>query len=275
MRLGAPIFAAYSDPDGWVQAVQEQGYRAAYCPVTVNADDKEVKAYAEAAARADIVIAEVGAWSNPIASDAAERQAAVMFCQHSLDLADRIGARCCVNIAGSRGTPRNAPHPDNLTEDTFALIVDTVRTIIDAVQPRRTCFTLEAMPWMYPDSVESYLRLIDAVDRDGFGVHLDPVNWVSSPQAYYGNGAMIRDAFARLGAHIKSVHAKDIVLHGSALVHLDEVRPGLGYLDYPTLLHEIAALGGNTPLMVEHLDTEDEYRQAVDYILSVAKREAL
>jgi len=46
--------------------------------------------------------------------------------------------------------------------------------IIDAVQPTRTFYTLETMPWMYPDSPQSYLRLLQAVDRRQFAVHFAP-----------------------------------------------------------------------------------------------------
>ena len=35
-----------------------------------------------------------------------------------------------------------------------------VGQIIDAVKPSRTFYTLEPMPWMYPDSAESYAGLI-------------------------------------------------------------------------------------------------------------------
>ena len=62
------------------------------------------------------------------------------------------------------------------------MIVQTVREIIDAVKPVRTFYTLETMPWMYPDSAHSYLELIRAIDRERFAVHLDVVNLVCSPQ---------------------------------------------------------------------------------------------
>jgi len=149
--------------------------------------------------------------------------------------------------------------------------VETVRGIIDAVKPSRTFYTLEPMPWMYPDSVESYLRLIEAIDRERFAVHLDPVNLVCSPQRYYNNGALIRECFARLGPYIKSCHAKDIVLSEKLTVHLDEVRPGLGNLDYGVFLRELDRLDPDTPLMLEHLQTAEEYALATEYVRSVAQ----
>src|SRR5206468_13094539 len=102
MRLGGPIFEDSSDPERWIAALQRQGYRAAYCPVDSKASDSEVKAYADAAKAANVVIAEVGAWSNPMSPDEETRRAALQRCQEQLALADRIGARCCVQIPGPR-----------------------------------------------------------------------------------------------------------------------------------------------------------------------------
>ncbi len=273
MRLGGPVSLRDHDPETWIADLNRWGYGAAIFPVNHTASDVVIRSYAEAAAAADIVIAEVGAWSNPISADDAIRTTAIAYCQNQLALADRVGARCCVNIAGSRGTIWDGPHPDNLTDETFDLIVETTRAIIDAVRPTRTDFTLEMMPWIYPDSADSYLRLIKAIDRERFGVHLDPVNIVSSPERYFRTGDLIRDCFAKLGPYIRNCHAKDITLADKLTVHLDEVRPGIGILDYATFLREVSRLDPDTSLIVEHLKEADEYRAAVDYIRGVAKRE--
>lgn len=271
MRLGGPLFENYATPDQWVEALRQADYRAAFCPVGSNQSDDVIQDYAKAAEEADIIIAEVGAWSNPISPDEKTRRDALSKCQEQLALADKIGARCCVNISGSRGEQWDGHHPDNLTEDTFHLIVETVRNIIDAVKPRRAFYTLETMPWMYPDSADSYLRFIKAIDRKQFAVHFDPVNLICSPQRYYNNGTLIREFVAKLGPHIKSCHAKDIILSEKLTVHLDEIRPGLGNLDYRVFLQELNKLNTDTPLMLEHLKTEEEYKLAGNHIRKIAK----
>jgi len=274
LRLGGPVFEKFQDPDGWVSALRKLGYAAAYCPVGTNADDDTVRAYETAARKADIVIAEVGAWSNPISPDGPTRKAALEKCRRQLALADRIGARCCVNITGSRGEKWDGPSPKNLTRETFDMIVETTRSIVDDVKPTRTYYTLETMPWAYPDSPDSYLRLFEAIDRKHFAVHLDPVNLVCSPQRYYGNAALIRECFAKLGPHIKSCHAKDILLHPQLTTHLDEARPGTGGLDYATFLKELNKLA-DVPLMLEHLPNAEEYAKAAKHIRSVAREVGL
>lgn len=270
LRLGGPVGGYGNDPDAWIDALRREGYNAAYCPVGADASDDIVRAFVRAADEAGIVIAEVGAWSNPISPDPDTRRAALERCKARLELADRLGARCCVNIAGSMGEEWDAPHADNFTDAAFELIVASVREIIDAVKPSRTFYTLETMPYMYPDSVESYERLIAAIARDRFAVHFDPANLICSPQRYYGNAALIREFVARLGPHIRSCHAKDTLLSDALTTHIDEVRPGLGNLDYATLLTELNRLGTDVPVMLEHLPNDEEYRLAAAHIRSVA-----
>ena len=269
MRLGGPLLQNYPDPDTWIAALRGRGYRAAYCPVQ-HIDDT-LHAYMQAARNAGILIAEVGVWNNPLNRDEQERRKAIDYCQQRLALADAISALCCVNISGSRGKIWDSPDPDNLTNETFDLIVETVRTIIDAVKPTRTFYTLETMPWLYPDSADSYEKLLRAVDRKQFAVHFDPANLVNSPERYYHNDVLIREFVSRLGRHIKSCHARDVVLTAGHLpLHLDECRPGLGYLNYRVFLQELQRVDSDMPLMLEHLTREEDYTLSAEYIRTVA-----
>ncbi len=275
IRLGGDLFYKHTDPEAWVRKVQQEGFRAARCPVGAEADESVIRAYRQAAEQHDIMIAEVGAWSNPISSDETERRQAIAYCKQQLYLADRIGALACVNIAGSRGEQWDGPHPDNFNDDTFALIVDTVREIVDDVQPSTARYALETMPWVFPDSADTYLDLLRAIDREAFAVHYDPVNMISSPRLYYRNAEMIRDFVSKLGSHIVTCHAKDIRLGGKLTVRLDEVRPGLGALDYNVLLRELHSLGRDIPVIIEHLPSAEESQAAAQYIREVAKQEQI
>jgi len=275
MRLSGPVFEKTSDPQAWINAVQRAGYAAAGLPLAITVDDATVEAYLAAAANADILVGEVGAWSNPIDPDPVKAKEALVNCQAKLAWAERIGARCCVNIAGSRNPAKwDGPHPDNFSGDTFDLIVQTTREIIDAVKPKRTFYSLETMPWIFPSSPDEYLSLIKAIDRPGLAVHLDPVNMINSPERAYRTGEFIKECFAKLGPYIKSCHAKDIILREKLTVHLDECRPGTGMLDYETFLRELAKLDPDTIIALEHLP-EDEYPTAAQYLRNVLKQNNL
>ena len=155
------------------------------------------------------------------------------------------------------------------------MVVEVTRKIIDEVNPTRTYFTLEAMPWSFPHSPDAYLQLLEAIDRDRFGVHLDPMNMITSPEIFFNNGEMIRDCFRKLGPRIRSCHAKDMIIREDIYTpHLTETRAGLGSMDYRAFLTELSKLD-NIPLMIEHLKTADEYKLAADYIRSVAKEDGI
>ncbi|MEY3989396.1 MAG: hypothetical protein RI985_477 [Chloroflexota bacterium] len=270
MRLGAPLFGRWNSPDEWVGTVVAAGYRAAYAPIDEKSDTDTIAAYRTAAVANDIVIAEVGAWSNPLSVDSTTRAQAISFCQARLALADALGARCCVNIAGSRGSEWDGPDADNYTEDTFALIVDTVREIIDAVKPTQTYYTLETMPWMYPDSPESYLRLIKAIDRPQFAAHLDPINMMNSVERFYQHREFISHCVDLLGPYIRACHIKDMVIDRPFVVSLRETAPGRGSLDYAYLLRQLQRLESDTPVLLEHLSEAAEYDAAAVYVRAKA-----
>jgi hypothetical protein len=188
----------------------------------------------------------------------------------SLALAEAIGANCCVNISGSKNPKHWAgPHKDNLSKDTFDQIVEISLKIINEVKPTRTYFTLEFMPWIHPDSVDSYLRIIKAVNHKQFAVHMDPVNIINSPTTYYSNGKLISECFEKLGQYIRSCHGKDIILKEDVYsTQLEECRPGLGQLDYRIYLRELGKLK-DIPLMLEHLPSSSEYEKAASFVRSI------
>ena len=276
MRLGAPIFLNGDDPADLAAEHVRLGYGAAYCPKTTLADAPRVRAIREAFAEAGVVIAEVGAWVNMLDPDPAKRRANLDYVAERLSLADEVGAVCCVSTAGSFRAGRSAgAHPDDLGPRAFEEIVANVRTILDAVRPKRARYAIEMMPVALPSSADEYLRLIAAIDRPGLAVHLDPVNLINSPERYFGNGAIIRECFAKLGPRIVSCHAKDTLLTERMTFQIEEARPGLGALDYRTYLTELSRLPADTPLMVEHLKTAEEYALAVAHVRGVAAERGL
>jgi sugar phosphate isomerase/epimerase len=126
------------------------------------------------------------------------------------------------------------------------------------------------MGWNLPDGPDTYLELIHAVDRPAFGVHLDVCNGVNCPQRFYNNSAFIGECFQKLGPWIVSCHAKDLQWVVELNVHFLEVIPGRGQIDYRRYLTELDKLAAGTPLMIEHLKTQDEYTEAARYIRKVA-----
>ncbi len=270
VRLGGPVFLKSDDPEALAAEHRRLGYTAAYCPPAKVEETERVRAIEKAYATAGVAIAEVGAWVNMLEQDPEKRRKNLDYVQSRLALADAVGALNCVNIAGSYNPEKwDGPHPKNLSQECFDATVENCRKLIDAVKPRRTKLTIEMMGWVIPEGPDSYLRLLKAVDRPAFAVHMDICNVISSPQRFYGNAAFIRECFSKLGRWIQSCHAKDLQWIPEPNIHFVEVIPGRGSVDYAAYLTEIAKLPQRPPLMLEHLKTAEQYQEGADYIRRV------
>lgn len=270
LMLGAPIHIKSTDPAELAREHKRLGYAAAYCPQAKLEDKDHIRAIEKAYAAENIVISEVGRWVNLLDADPAKRAANLKTVTDGLALADEVNARCCVDIAGSfHDKVWYGAHPKNFSKEFFDASVENARKIIDAVKPKRSKFAYEMMGWAIPESPDSYLKLIKAVSRPGFGVHIDVCNVVNSPERFYNNAAVSRECFDKLGKWIVSCHAKDLSMIPEMNVHLVEVIPGRGEIDYKAYLTALRSLPAPVPLMIEHLKTADEYAEAAKYIRSV------
>jgi sugar phosphate isomerase/epimerase len=266
MRIGGGIEKPYHNPEEWYKLVKELGYRAVLAPIDYKAGKEERQAYLQCAREHDLVIGEVGVWKNVLAINDEERKAAMEYSINQLELAEELGANCCVNIAGSRGEIWDGFYRENYSEDTYTLIVDSIREIIDAVKPKRTFFTIESMPWMVPDSPDEYLQLIQDVDRKAFGVHLDFVNMMNCPKRVLFCDEFIEECFTKLGSHIKSIHGKDVVMENAYTTVIRETMPGKGIINYQKVARLCESLGPDTTLFVEHLPDFESYKKAAAYV---------
>jgi len=271
IRLGGHGLSVGSeDPHAFAHAHRAYGYSAAYVPATLTANDTALLTEFERAfAAEDVMLAEIGIWRNLVTPDDAARKANLDYAADKLAVADAVGAGCAVSYIGTlKAGTNHAPAAENFGPDAFDACVQTARYLIDTVKPKRARFALEMMQNSLPDSVDSYVDLIAAVDRPMFGAHLDPVNLVMSPRTYWHNAALIRECFDKLGPWLVSCHAKDVLLHPEAALHLDEVQIGDGVLDYGEYLTQLDRLGRDVPLLTEHLKG-DEYAVARDRIFAV------
>ena len=267
IRLGGPIFLNSDDPRELAKEHRRLGYTAAYCP---NGDPAAIR---KAFAAEDVVVSEVGAWRNMLDPDPQKRRENLRYIAERLQLADAVGARCCVDIAGSFNPDLwYGPDPRNLSKEFLDATVENCRKVIDDVKPKNTKFSIEMMPWSLPDGPDSYVKLIHAVDRQAFGVHLDVCNVINSPDRFYRNAEVISECFQKLRPWILSCHAKDLAWEtkGEYNVHFQETIPGRGQIDYATYLRELTTV--DAPLMLEHLKSAEEYAEGREYIRRVAQK---
>lgn len=116
--MGGPIFLKSEDPVEFAAEHRKLGYSAAYCPPVKLSETERVRAIERAFRDARVVISEVGAWKNMLDPDETKRRENLAYVTERCALADAIGARCCVDIAGSYDpTVWYGPNPKNLSKN--------------------------------------------------------------------------------------------------------------------------------------------------------------
>ena len=273
MRLGGSVVKPYTSPKEWLGYVKALGYSAVIFPVDSNAPADVIREYADVCRDNDLLIGEVGAWRNVMARDEKERAANIEWNIRQLELAETVGANCCVNISGSYAEMWDGYHPDLDSKETWDLVVSNTQKIIDAVKPTHTAYSLEPMPWMIPESPEQYLRLKKDIDRPAFKVHLDYCNMLNGVERYRHASEFITHCFDLLGKDIVSIHAKDAQLVQGALpVNINEVPPGEGSIDLGLVMKLAHGLGEDTPVFVEHLTTYEAFEKAARVMREAARK---
>lgn len=266
MKLGISSSLNHRSPAEWAKMHSELGCEAVVFPVDSSADPSTIDAYVQAAADYELQIAEVGIWRNAIASDPQEREQNMAWSIAQLRLAEKVKAKCAVNVAGSAGPRWDGAYPENFSNETRKATVRMIREIIDTVEPEHTYFTIEPMPWMIPNGPDEYLQLIEDVDRERFGVHMDLINMINSADRYFDIPAFAERSFELLGPQIKSCHLKDIRLLEEYTFQLKECAPGEGSFPIELYVDLANKFDPDMPMIIEHLESDEEYIDALAYV---------
>lgn len=272
MRVGASLDFKYASPEEWLKDIRTLGVSTIVSPINAETEETEKKEYIKLIRENKFVVGEVGVWNNILDTDPQRKKAAVDYNKRQLALAEELGARCCVNTAGAKGAYWAGCYPENYSDETYLEIVATVREIIDEVNPKKTYYTLETMPWIFPDSPDSYLKLLQDINREAFSVHLDYANMINGVHRYLNSNEFIEECFSKLLPHIRSVHVKDIFLDENIIpCNIKEVMFGQGGIDLPFVLRQIKQMDDDMTVFVEHYPVLDDFKSALDVIRDIAK----
>lgn len=266
MRLGTSSPLQHVSAKDWAEKQTLLGCRAVVFPLSSDAPSEKIDEYVKEAKEHDLLIAEVGIWRNALSPDPDDRMAQRDYCVAQLKLADRIGARCAVNVAGAMGPRWDGHYKENFSTDTRSEIVKMVQEIIDRAEVKNTFFTLEPMPWMIPTGPEDYARLLEEVNRERFAVHMDIINMTNSMERYYQPEKLIDRCAELLGDKIRSCHIKDIHLKEEYTFQLQECAPGQGEFPLRYYVEKMNGIDSEMPVILEHLSNDREYVHYMKYL---------
>lgn len=269
MRLGISTSLYGLTPQQWADKMVDLGCRSVVFPVDHTADKALIDEYVAEAKSHDLLIAEVGVWRNAISEDKSEAAKNMEYSINQLKLADYVGARCCVNVAGAIGGPRwDGGYRENFSKYAFDKTVAMIQEVIDAAKPVNTYFSIESMPWMIPTSPQEYMKLIEAVNRDRFCAHLDVINMINCPERYFFSDEFLEECFDVLGDTIKSCHLKDIKLLDDYTFQLRECACGEGTFNFKKYMELATKLDPDMPMIIEHLKNDEAYEESVSFVLN-------
>lgn len=266
MRLGINKTFHHENPREWAEKMHRLDCRSVIFPVDSSSGRELIEEYMEAAKSYDLQFAEVGIWKNQLSPDRQEQKRVIDFSIEQLKLADYVGAQCCVNVAGAIGPLWDGPYKENFSKDTWNQMIAVIQEIIDRACPQKTFFTIEPLPWMYPTGPDEYLQMMRDVNRKQFAVHMDLVNMINCPKRYFFNEEFTDQCFEKLGPYIKSCHLKDVLLDDKFTFRLYEKPCGEGGLNLNHYLEKIGQLSLDMPVLIEHLHTEEEFTDSLQYV---------
>lgn len=276
MRIGISSALRHANPQEWAEKMSALECRSVVFPVDHTAPDHLIADYVQQARAHDLLIAEVGIWRNVFATDRAEKEAARQRALAQFRLADEIGADCVVNVAGTWGGPVwDGGYAQNYTKESWDAIVSYIRDLIDTIKPKRTTYSIEAMPWMYPTGPDEYLRMMREVDREAFSCHLDIINMINCPERYFFADDFLEETFDKLGGSVRSCHLKDIRLREELTFQLEEVSCGQGTFNIAKYMSLAHAVNPDMPMIIEHLNTDEEYVNSLAYVKKIMAEEGL
>jgi sugar phosphate isomerase/epimerase len=263
-----------------VKALRDQGYACAWITSPAfweGASESMVSEFRAALREYDVDMWEVGAYRNILHPDESARQANLKYVAHCLEVAEKIGCRMASTITGSRNPEGSkwgdnyAVHPDNWTLETWKLTINGIHQILKDTAGLKAALGVEAQVTTNLDGPIAHSNLREDVGDPRLKVSLDPTNMVHFYNHFHTT-ELLNQCFDLLGEDIYGCAAKDsYVLPHSQTVHVQEVCPGRGNLDYETYLVRMSRMKWARSLNLEHFPPEQN-PEACAYIRKVAAK---
>jgi sugar phosphate isomerase/epimerase len=198
-----------------------------------------------------------GFWQNLVTPDETHRAEAVRVLSGAIRLAGWMGCRGIDTGPGSM-SPRGPwfPDPYNWTPPARTQLVKSLKECAPVAEDSGVFLSLEGHQLVTLESAEFTAEILDEVDSPWVKSDYDSANWITLKQVY-DTAPAINHHFEVLGRHIVSCHAKDVWLEDKLAVHIQDGCPGVGHLDFRTVITRMEALSPEYPILPEGPVTEE------------------
>ena len=175
------------------------------------------------------------------------------------------------NVSGSRHpTVSYGYGPGSKADDAWSDFIDSSRQICDACRGTGVRFVLEPCIATLLDSPSALKRAVEWIDRpDELGVNFDLVNFATIESCHYLN-EVVDEVIESIGEYIVMAHVKDVQYDPTPSLHLWEVPPGEGLVDFQYWFGRLVELSRDMPVFIEHLKDMNQMVEAWQVVRSAA-----
>jgi sugar phosphate isomerase/epimerase len=276
MKLGIAGFL----PGNWrqidlqaTQRVRQTGFHGAqlFIDRPLEASQQELAKVKQAFLDANLEICQANGWYEALVNpDDRVRAEGVRGVQALCRIGQFVGAASVyVRPGGLNPNGHWYAHPDNHTPETFDHLVGSLKLACRVAENEGVLLAVEGHVLSPLDTPQRVRDLIDAVQSPVLKFNIDPVNFIGTVKQVHNTRPVLDELFDLLGKESIAAHAKDVVLMDALVVHIQEVIPGTGTLDYPHFMRRFNELQPDGYFLIEHLP-DPQVLIAREYITKTA-----
>jgi sugar phosphate isomerase/epimerase len=209
-----------------------------------------------------------GKYPRIIDPDENIRQEGVRICRNIVQRAAELGAfTASLRPTSMHPASEWAPHPLNYAPETEDRLVRSLSEVAETCEEYQITVTLEVYTTTTLRSPEKIREIIERTGSDWILVNCDMPNLVPDLLSAFNNTALINHIFDVLEPYILTAHLKDFQVEPGHMIHMNEVLPGTGILDWDTFFRRFEALRPDGYMLIEHLSDYAQVQQARDFVV--------
>ncbi len=239
----------------------------------LEAESADVKRVGQAFKDGSLEIAQLNGWYETLCNyDAGLRAQGVA----GMIALTRIGAALqapsvYVRPGGHNPNGHWFAHPENHTQRTFDNVVDSLQQVCKVAEREGVFIAVEGHVLSCLDTPQRIRDLVDAVGSPALKFNYDPVNFTGSVKDVHDTRRILQQLKELMGPFTIAAHAKDCALGDELVLHIKEVVPGAGMMNYEIFMKDFNTLVPDGFFIIEHLPDE-ETLQAQKNVVAMAKR---
>lgn len=196
----------------------------------------------------------IGAYFNPVHPNLEKREVGIALFEEYISYAKTLGSSFVGSETGSCLGEPWAYHPDNRTEASYAVVVETFRRLADTAAKHGISIAMEGAFGHVAYNVETLDTIVKRIDRENIRIIFDLYNYLA-PENYDRAYDILDEGLSTFGDRILLFHVKDCILTEDG--KLKQVSVGKGSLDFDKILGKIYAHNPDALLVFEGTVGED------------------